>query len=293
MAPVPVNPLTGQGPVPSGPVVAVKIDDTASSRPSRGVDRADVIYVEEVEGGLTRMIGVFTTYPTVRSVRSMRPMDAELLWNYGNLVYVATGGGGSGPATLAGSPFSRVIMDDGAAGFARDRSHPAPYNVNADLQLIASRTKGARAHNVGFTWAASDPRVAKAPADAAVSTRVGNTPMTFTWDAGAKTYVRTINGRRLNTAEGRPIAQPNVLVQMCDGYTDRSDIDPIGNPSRYTKTVGSGPFVLYRDGKRLTGTWKRPTPGAPTSYVDASGKPLPLAPGGAFVLLARKGTPAS
>ncbi|WP_284284672.1 DUF3048 C-terminal domain-containing protein [Arsenicicoccus piscis] len=126
-----------------------------------------------------------------------------------------------------------------------------------------------------------------------MSTRVGNTPMTFTWDAGAKTYVRTINGRRLNTAEGRPIAQPNVLVQMCDGYTDRSDIDPIGNPSRYTKTVGSGPFVLYRDGKRLTGTWKRPTPGAPTSYVDASGKPLPLAPGGAFVLLARKGTPAS
>lgn len=46
-----------------------------------------MVYVEEVEGGLTRMIGVFTTYPTVRSVRSMRPMDAELLWNYGNLVY--------------------------------------------------------------------------------------------------------------------------------------------------------------------------------------------------------------
>ena len=35
-----VNPLTGVGAPPSGPVIAVKVDDTANGRPSRGIDQA-------------------------------------------------------------------------------------------------------------------------------------------------------------------------------------------------------------------------------------------------------------
>ena len=58
---VPVNPLTGLLPAPQGPVVAVKIDDTAPARPSAGLDRADVIYIEEAEGGESRMLAVFAT----------------------------------------------------------------------------------------------------------------------------------------------------------------------------------------------------------------------------------------
>src|ERR1700753_431226 len=41
--PAPVNPLTGLAPVPSGPVVAVKIDDTSGGRPMRNIDLADVV----------------------------------------------------------------------------------------------------------------------------------------------------------------------------------------------------------------------------------------------------------
>src|ERR671933_664255 len=46
------DPLTGGKPS-HRPVVAVKIDDTANGRPQRGVNQADIVYIEEVEGGLT------------------------------------------------------------------------------------------------------------------------------------------------------------------------------------------------------------------------------------------------
>ena len=76
-APPPVNPLTGIGKPPAGPVLAVKIDDTANGRPSRGLDKADIVYIEQAEGGLTRLVAVFGTHkPVVEPVRSVRASDA-------------------------------------------------------------------------------------------------------------------------------------------------------------------------------------------------------------------------
>ncbi len=60
-APAPVNPLTGLGAPPTGPVIGVKIDDTANGRPQVGLDKADIVYVEQAEGGLTRLLAVFAT----------------------------------------------------------------------------------------------------------------------------------------------------------------------------------------------------------------------------------------
>ncbi|HEU5269730.1 MAG TPA: DUF3048 domain-containing protein, partial [Jatrophihabitans sp.] len=96
-----VNPLTGVGPAPSGPILAVKVDDTANGRPSRGIDQADVIYIEQAEGGLTRMVAVFGTHrPVVEAVRSVRASDAELLAQYGPIALIASGGGGDSISTL-------------------------------------------------------------------------------------------------------------------------------------------------------------------------------------------------
>ena len=113
--------------------------------------------------------------------------------------------------------------------------------------------------------------------------------MTFSWEPRGRTYVRTINGLALRAADGRPVARANVLIQYCQINVDRGDIDVLGNPSMYTKTIGQGKIVLFRNGKRIDGTWSRASMGAPTRYVDVHGQPLPLAPGGTFVLLVRPG----
>jgi hypothetical protein len=289
----PVNPLTGVGTLPIGPVIAVKVDDTAAGRPSLGLEKADVIYIEEAEGGLSRMVAVFASAkPRVRAVRSVRTSDPELLGAYGKIILVASGGGGSALPTLDRSALHSSINDRGQVGFFRDFSRPAPYNLVADLAKISADIKGAGVRDVGFTWAAPDPRLAAAKSAPTVSTRVGSTSVDFVWDAKLARYVRTVFGRRIRTADDSAVAKANVLVQYCQINPDMSDRDVNGNPSMYTKTVGTGRVVLFRDGKRIEGSWSRPSTGAPTTFTDAAGQPLLFAPGGTFVALARPGAPA-
>jgi hypothetical protein len=286
-----VNPLTGLSPVPRGPVVAVKIDDTAPARPSAGLDRADVIYIEEAEGGESRMLAVFATAkPEVEAVRSVRASDPELLGPYGRVVLVASGGGGSALPTLDRSILYPVINDRGQVGFHRDESRPAPYNLVSDLSAVSRAFPNASGvRDVGFTWNKAYPTAAAGKPGTQVSTLVGSTPMTFSWGPTSGTYVRTISGLALRTADGRPVARANVLIQYCQINVDRGDVDVLGNPSMYTKTIGKGKIVLFRNGKQIDGTWSRASLAAPTKYVDVHGQPLPLAPGGTFVLLVRPG----
>jgi hypothetical protein len=100
-----------------------------------------------------------------------------------------------------------------------------------------------------------------------------------------------VGGSRILAASGAPVAKPNVLVQFCRINPDRSDVDVNGNPSMFTKSIGSGRVVLFRNGKRIEGKWSRPSIGAPTTFTDTAGKPLLFAPGGTFVALVRPGAP--
>jgi hypothetical protein len=289
-APPPVNPLTGIGKPPTGPVITVKIDDTENGRPSVGIDKADVIYIEQAEGGLTRMVAVFGTHkPVVEAVRSVRASDAELLTQYGPIVLVASGGGGDSLATLDRSIVKGVINDRGGPGFSRDGGRSVPYNLQSNLAQVAAASKTGGSKDVGFSWSAADPRLAKAHTANVINTVVGSTGVSFVWNPGLHRYVRTIGGSPVGAADGAPIASPNVLVQLCRVTVNPADIDVAGNPSQFTHSVGSGRVVLFRNGKRIEGKWSRPTPGSPTRFTDLAGKPLLLAPGGVIVVLATTG----
>ncbi|HEX2902896.1 MAG TPA: DUF3048 domain-containing protein [Jatrophihabitans sp.] len=281
-----LNPLTGIGAPPSGPIIGVKIDDTENGRPSRGIDQADVIYIEEAEGGLTRMLAVFGTHkPIVEAVRSVRASDPELLGQYGPITLVASGGGGDSLPTLDASIIKGVINDRNGPGFSRDDSRPAPYNLESNLATVSSVIKTAGSRSIGFNFAASYPALASAPSIPLVHAVVGSTGVDFKWEPTIGKYVRLIDGQHLLAADGQLVAASNVLIQVCQVTTNPNDVDVEGNPSRYTHTVGSGQVVLYRNGKRIIGRWSRPNSGSATTYTDLSGKPLEMAPGNTIVAL--------
>jgi len=53
--PAPAPPSTTTSTAPAGSALVVKIDNVAAARPQTGLGAADVVYVEPVEGGLTRI----------------------------------------------------------------------------------------------------------------------------------------------------------------------------------------------------------------------------------------------
>jgi len=76
-----LSPFTGE-PVPSlETVVAVKIDNIKQARPPTGLKSADIIYALPVEGGLSRLMAVFSSRfpPVIGPVRSAREDDLELM----------------------------------------------------------------------------------------------------------------------------------------------------------------------------------------------------------------------
>ena len=287
-----LNPLTGEA-KSDNPVVAVKIEDTALGRPQSGVDKADIVYVEQVEGGLTRLLAIFNTHlPSVEPVRSVRPSDPELALQFGHIIFVASGGSRAGIAPLDRSPLKSVINDRGAAGFSRDPNRQAPENLRANLAKIAAKVGGPAASDIGLTWSRHLP-TGKPQSGTTVKTLVGATAVRFDWNTQLHRYVRIIDGRIQHASDGKVIDTPNVIVQFCRVTTYAKDRDVLGNPAKYTHTLGHGRAVVFRDGLRIDGTWHRSSVTHGTSLTTAAGRPIPLAPGGAWFVLVATGTPLS
>lgn len=286
-----VNPLRGGGPSAHG-VVGVKIDDTGSGRPQGNIDKADIVYIEEVEGGLTRLLAVFnSTLPSVAAVRSTRAADPELLAQYGPIAYVASGGAKNPMKVLRRSSLRTSINDRGGPGFRRDGGRPAPYNLIANLQTVAKALKSPRAKSVGFSWSYATTGLKGTARGVQVQTVVGATAVEFRYNARTKRYYRYIGGSLQRTAAGAPVSTPNVIVQFCKVEPYYADRDVNGNPNAYTHTVGKGKLVVFRNGRRVPGTWSRAKAASGTTIRNARGKPIPLRPGGAWVVLTKTGKP--
>lgn len=286
---VAINPLTGGKPS-RNKVVAVKIEDTADARPQVGLNLADIVYIEQVEGGLTRLVAVFnSTVPTrVGPVRSTRNDDPQILRQYGPIIYVASGGSPEEYKPLNRSNLHAVINDHGGPGFSRDRHRPIPHNLFSNLARVAKQVRGAKARSIGLHWSAKLTNTAGG--GRVVSTRVGATPVVFRWWPGKHRYVRYVSGHVDRLANGEPVSTPNVIVQFVRGHVFRKDIDPAGNPAWFQYTVGRGGVAVFRGGKRIDGRWSRPRPTAGTQLVDRHGRPITLAPGGAWFVLVNNGT---
>lgn len=292
------NPFTGLGPVPKHPTIAVKIDDTAPGRPQVGIDKADVVYIEAAEGGLTRLAAVFASRmpKAVGYVRSTRPSDPDLLLQYGKITEAYSGGAHDSLPRVRRSGITSWSMDAGAKYYHRvNRSESDYINVVLDLAQVAKHTKTPRPHNIGWTFA---PTLGKLSSHKATDIRTvvtgsydHGTAVEFRYDRKLHKYVRYIDGVRQKAADGKPVATTNVIVQYCHVHSHRQDTDIDGNPSQFTVTVGSGKVLVFRQGREVVGTWARKKLTQGTRLRTRNGKPIPLAPGNTWVVLDRRGIP--
>ena len=113
-----VSPLTGLPASSGAPVLAVKVDNSPAGRPWTGVEDADVVYVEPVEGGTTRLLAVFSSRlpASVGPVRSARESDVTVLGAYGRPALAFSGSAPELAGTLAGAPLVAVTPATAADG---------------------------------------------------------------------------------------------------------------------------------------------------------------------------------
>ncbi len=268
------------------PVVAVKIDNTSAGFPQFGITAADIIYTEQVEGGLTRLIAVFHTRlpKEVGAVRSIRSTDLELLPSYGKPILVGSGGAPRWVRALRDSSLVGVLNDAGAAGFWRSSHGDGTHNLHANLRTVVKAHPGkGKAHRMGFTFRAKAPRLAKARKVSTIDVTMLAGRYQFSYSHGR--YLAHHSGTPYVDQNGKKVYVRNVLVQHVRDEPD-GQLDPIGSPSYRSDTIGTGKFTLYRNGRAVSGKWIRKSLSAPTRFVDSHGHTVTFRPGKTWVLLA-------
>lgn len=281
---------TPSGPVPltGGPVLAVKVDDTENARPRVGLDQADVVYVEPVEGGLTRLLAVFSRHlPTqVGPVRSGRESDVDLLANYGPVAFAFSGTNAHTARILAKGKQVNLSWDQDPRGYRRDGSRPAPYNVIGDPKALLARAGGSvEPRDIGFRYGPATPGGTPA---AGVTAVWPSATVALRWNAARKQYLVTTNGRADTSPKGVPFGATTVVVQQVITRMS-SNRDVNGQRTPVVTVVGKGKADVLRDGKVWHGTWARTGASAPTVFT-AGGARLTFAPTGpVWVLLVAAG----
>jgi hypothetical protein len=281
---------TPSGPVPltGGPVLAVKVDDTENARPRVGLDQADVVYVEPVEGGLTRLLAVFSRHlPTqVGPVRSGRESDVDLLANYGPVAFAFSGTNAHTARILARGNQVNLSWDQNPRGYRRDGSRPAPYNVIGDPKALLARAGGSvKPRDIGFRYGPAVPGGTPAAGVAAVWP---SATVALRWNAARKQYLVTTNGRADKSPKGIQYGATTVVVQqVITRMSTNRDVN--GQRTPVVTVIGKGKADVLRDGKVWHGTWARTGATAPTVYT-AGGARLTFAPTGpVWVLLVAPG----
>ena len=281
-----LSPLTGK-PAPAGqPVLAVKIDNVAPARPATGIGRADVIYVEPVEGGLSRIMAIFSSALPARlgPVRSARESDLELLAQYGRPGLAYSGANRQVLAAIRAAPVIDLSPSSVSAPYRRSSARAAPHNLFADPKALLKTTKPvSAAHDIGFRFA--DLPAGQGTATKRQTVRYGAASTGFTWSAPRHRWEVTLDGRAATTTDGGRLGASTVVVQYTD-ITASKLHDTLGNATPYTHTVGSGRAVVLRDGVAIQARWSRPTPDAGTTFSTADGAALPFATGQVWVVFA-------
>ena len=284
-------PLTGEDPPdgvdPRRPAVAVKVENPPEARPQSGLDRADVVVEERVEGGITRFLVIFHCDDAARvgPVRSARFDDPKIAKPFTSFI----------AASGANAPVEREIRKRGMTYVNEQRAKDGelfrwPKGSSDVHSLYANATKLLRraartdvdAPRHGVLDFGSLPDGAR-KARRVTLNFVGDNTIEYRWRDGA--WRRYEAGERFTVAGGGQVAVPNVLVQEI--RVDNSDtlVDVSGAASPELKLVGRGRALLFRDGKVVAGQWKIERPFAAPEYVTRSGDPMTFAEGPVWIAL--------
>lgn len=264
-------PLTGAA-VPR-PAVVVMVDNV-DAEPQAGLNQADIVFEHIVEDSATRFAAVFNSVDAgpVGPVRSARTSDVDLASGLNDPAMVLSGANDGVEQALVSAGIE--LIADGAPGLSRRDDLAEPHNLFADLRQVWPQLTSSGNATPIFQYAVPGSPGPGTPISFA-EMMVGGYDVRWDWDPDAGLFVRSQLGDPHTLTDGRASAA-NVVVLVTE-YTVTD-----GSPEAHT--VGSGRAVVYLDGRRIEGTWRRDTATSPFA-LEADGQPILLTPGRTWVEL--------
>jgi len=273
----------------NGPILVVKIDDTTQAHPQIGLEDADIVYIEQVEGGLTRLAAVFSSVIPQRigPVRSARISDLEILSQFGRVAFAYSGAQKKLLPVIAAAN----LQDLGAQRqsptiFTTDLNRAQPYAMvlRADLlmqKILDNNYLIDSSKNIGFKF--GELQEGGAPTEKVVMHWPAAT-YSAGWSQKESRWLLSHNNS-VDVAESGVVLGPSTLVIQMVSITPSEYSDKFGGVTPYSQTVGEGRAYVLRDGQRFTTTWTRPSAESGTTFTFADGATVNFDPGQIWIAL--------
>lgn len=273
-------------PPPRDPLLVVKIDNVGAARPQTGLAEADVVYVEPVEGGLTRLAAVYSSQlpSVVGPVRSARETDAELLAQYGDATLAFSGAAPPVLEALRAAPMTVVTEQSQPGAYYRDSARVRPHNlfVRPPRLPMGEGAGPSRVFQFGVA-----PAGGRETAEHTVDYRAASYRLRWSQEQGR--WLVSLNGSPLVSSGAGQVGAATVVIQQVRIEQGRGVRDSTGALSPFARTVGQGEATVLRDGLAFRGKWSRPSAAEGTRFTTDTGEPLRLARGPVWVLLVGRG----
>jgi len=268
------------------PALMAKIDNSPDARPQVGLNEADIVFEELVEGGLSRYLVVWhSVIPAeIGPVRSIRPMDPDIALPFGGVI-TYSGGQERFVQMMIATGLKNVI--DGQSGTEefvyRSDTMIAPHNVIVRASNLIESLADLAPPAPAFEFA-GDSTIPTALAEGKAAGRLitsfssYNSP-SWEFDPGSGMYGRLQAGGEPDVDENQQqLIARNVVVQMVDESSEYGYVP-------HALVVGEGVAWISTGGKTVEATWTKTQPDAMTVFTLANGESVTLAPGRTWIEL--------
>lgn len=298
-APEPGMPLTGapisDPAVAARPALVVKIDNVDSmSRPQAGLNEADIVWEEKIEGPISRFAAVFHSRDasSVGPVRSGRSTDVAIVSSLNRPLYAFSGANAVFIRQLRAAPLVDIGYDVQPRSYDRRPGRKAPDNVFTSTdRLWALTPPDGGPPSQQLTYRGGDealPAEARQVQGVDYSFGARSSAVNYRWDAARGGWARTQAGAAHVDEAGVQVAPPNVVVQFV-AYVDTGLVDTSGAPVPEAQLVGSGDAWVLTNGHLIAARWDKVDASTPTRYTTPAGESVGLTAGSTWIALVPAG----
>lgn len=277
--------------------VAVMLNNLKPACPQAGIANAGVVYESPVEGGITRLMGIFEDYDNLEKIGSVRSCrDYYIFYAAGfNAIYTHYGQSAYAvpflnlPEVNNISGLSDVSGYAGESIFYRTTDRKAPHNAYTSFEGIQKGIEKngysqeyAKDYQPGYAFCAVDDDIELPGTHEATLIKPGysiNNPW-FEYNPEDKLYYRFQYGdKQIDQLTGEQIAYKNIILQ----YSSWRNYDNHGYLNIDVDEQNVGKYIV--NGKAIDITWKKHTPWGATFYYDTNGNQITMDTGKTWVCI--------
>jgi len=274
-------------------ILAVKIDDSTPAHPQIGVEDADLVYVEQVEGGITRLAAIYTSKlpPLIGPIRSARISDLEILSQFGRVGFAYSGAQSKMRPVIAAANLENLSAERNPPSiYGKDPERPGPVNMVLKPDLLLERANANPKINIekanSYLFDFGD-----APENGVLtSTAKAKWPSAkyeLRWSDIDKKWLIYFDDQPNLAASGEHLFADTAIIQEVS-ITPSIYGDKFGEITPFSKTTGTGNAVMLRDGFSYNLNWERNTEADKTIWRTSDGEIASFKPGRIWIFLTDK-----